>query len=37
MKYSKEAKTCEEQADILLLRGLIVDRDELIAVLSQVN
>ncbi len=37
MKYTKEAKTCEEQADILLQRGLIVDREKLIAVLSQVN
>ncbi|MEA4863861.1 MAG: Abi family protein [Sphaerochaeta sp.] len=37
MKYIKEAKTFEQQADILLQRGLIVDREKLITVLSQVN
>ena len=30
MKYSKPAKTFEEQADLLLERGLIADRDQLI-------
>jgi len=37
MKYEKPAKTCEEQADLLLSRGLVADRKELIDVLTQIN
>lgn len=37
MKYPKEAKTREQQAELLLSRGLIADRDKLITVLSQIN
>jgi len=37
MKYEKPAKTCEEQADLLLSRGLVADRNALIAVLTQIN
>jgi len=37
MKYEKPAKTCEEQADLLLSRGLVADRNELITVLTQIN
>lgn len=37
MKYSKGAKTCEQQADLLLERGLIASKEHLVDVLSQVN
>jgi abortive infection bacteriophage resistance protein len=37
VKYEKPAKTCEEQADLLLSRGLVADRTELISVLEQIN
>lgn len=37
MKYEKEPLTYEEQADRLLGRGLIADRDELITRLAAVN
>lgn len=37
MRYTKPALTVEEQADQLLGRGLVADRDELIACLSEVN
>lgn len=37
MKYPKTAKTFEEQADLLLSRGMIADRDLLISRLSGVN
>lgn len=37
MKYEKEAKTCEAQADLLLARGLVADRNDLITVLTQIN
>ena len=37
MKYEKPAKTCEEQADLLLSRGLVADRNDLIVVLTQIN
>lgn len=37
MKYSKPAKTFEEQADLLIKRGLIADRDRLIRKLKNVN
>ena len=37
MKYEKQAKTLDEQAELLLSRGLVADKDRLIAVLSQIN
>lgn len=37
MKYSKEAKTCEQQADLLLDRGLVANKEHPVAVLSQIN
>ncbi|MFM8830728.1 MAG: hypothetical protein ACKOHM_06955 [Spartobacteria bacterium] len=37
MIYSKEALSLEEQADRLIGRGLIADRDELIGRLKVVN
>lgn len=37
MKYAKAAKTIEKQAELLLSRGLIADKEKLISVLSQVN
>lgn len=37
MKYLKPPKTFEEQADLLLARGLIADRDTLMARLREVN
>ncbi len=37
MKYTKAAKTFEEQADLLLARGMVSERDLLIARLSEVN
>jgi len=35
--YSKPALTFEQQADLLINRGLVADRDKLIAVLHSVN
>lgn len=37
MRYDKPAKTLQEQAEILLSRGLVADKDRLIAVLGQIN
>lgn len=37
MKYTKPPKTFEGQADLIILRGLIADRDLLISRLSEVN
>ncbi len=37
MRYPKVAKTVAEQADLLLLRGMVADRDLLITRLSEVN
>jgi len=37
MKYSKKPLTIEEQADLLLSRGLIARKDELIRLLKSVN
>ncbi len=37
MRYEKPAKTLEDQADLLLSRGLVADKDTLVAVLAQVN
>lgn len=36
MKYERSAKTCEQQADLILSRGLVADRNDLIAVLTQI-
>jgi len=37
LRYEKPAKTLEEQADLLLSRGLVADKDKLVATLAQVN
>ena len=37
MKYLKPALSFQEQADLLISRGLLADRDELISYLKQVN
>lgn len=37
MKYTKPAKTFEEQADLLIERGLIAEREQLIKKLQNVN
>jgi abortive infection bacteriophage resistance protein len=37
VKYGKPAKTLEEQAAILISRGLVADKDRLVTVLSQIN
>ena len=37
MQYTKPALTFEEQADLLLSRGLLGDKDELVSILSRVN
>ena len=37
MIYAKKALTLEQQADLLLARGLVADRDELIQRLKVVN
>jgi len=37
MQYSKEALTLEQQADLLIQRGLVADRSLLLARLREVN
>lgn len=37
MKYSKPALTREQQADLLMSRGMIGDRDHIVSQLSAVN
>lgn len=37
MKYGKPAKTLDEQAELLLSRGLVADKDRLVTVRSQIN
>lgn len=37
MEYTKPSLTYEEQADLLISRGLLADRDILIATLQNVN
>ncbi len=37
MEYTKPSLTYEEQADVLISRGLLADRDVLIATLQNVN
>lgn len=37
MKYSKAALTREQQADLLISRGMIGDRDYIVSQLSAVN
>ncbi len=37
MKYEEAPKSWDEQADLLISRGLLADRNDLIDVLTQIN